>query len=65
MRKLVLLGALVLPLLGAGVSQAAETADLPANCTTSSVAIECQGGVALFDVLDYLVSSLTLSGTPQ
>ncbi|WP_222844286.1 hypothetical protein, partial [Aldersonia kunmingensis] len=58
------LGAFALPLLGAGVAQAVETADLPENCTSGSATVQCQGDVALKDLLEYFAESVTGSGIP-
>jgi hypothetical protein len=48
MRKLILLGAFALPLLGAGVAQADEPVYTPTQggCSSSPLGVQCNGSVS-------------------
>jgi hypothetical protein len=56
MRKLILLGALALPLLGVGVAQAAEpvAAPIPGDCVPTPGGLQCNGLVTGDQFLDYI-----------
>jgi hypothetical protein len=56
MRKLILVGAIVLPLLGAGVAQAQsfQNDPGPTECTTDPTGVQCTGGLTIQDLIGVL-----------
>lgn len=57
MRKLILLGAFVLPLLGAGVALAQDTGSIQTDndgqtCSVEPTGLGCQGGFTLQDLIE-------------